>query len=249
MKRPCNVEKPTYVIIINVGARRESLSFSRTFFSSIKKKPMSADVLGSTNNVLYTLKRLIENVKSSPFGQTVISSAFNPFKNTATGYKMTPVSSFLWRDRGENKAFFFPLLTSQAFVNTAAFSADSFYGQDLPIVDVFFSFQRRPLGSEPLDAATIGFAVTENSHFIKSLPMADARETFYFFFFFFNEWKAKSSPTHECTKIGPGLTCLFSFLIWAPGLPLNSRKGAFLYPLFEPERFLGYLMYWWPWNL
>lgn len=44
-------------------------------------------------------------------------------------------------------------------------------------LDVFFSFQRRPLGSERLDAATIGFAVTENSHFIKSLPMADARET------------------------------------------------------------------------
>lgn len=149
----------------------------------------------------------------------------------------------LWSDRCENdvktKRFSSAHLRA-LWPQQTAFMAKTFPSSSL---DVFFSFQRRPLGSEWLDAATIGFAVTENSHFIKSLPMADARETSVsllpFFLFFFTEWKVKSSPTHECTKIGPELSCLFSFLIWAPSLPLNSRKGAFLYPLFEPERFSG----------
>lgn len=109
-------------------------------------------------------------------------------------------------------------------------------------LDVFFSFRRRPLGSERLDAATIGFAVTENSHFIKSLPMADARETsllsFFLFLFSMNGRLNLLQHTSTQKSAQSSLVC-FLFLFERPVLPLNSRKGAFLYPLFEPGRFSG----------
>lgn len=146
--------------------------------------------------------------------------SFIPSKTLERAKKMTLMSLLLWYDRCdrcENETFF--LSSPASFVNAAAFFSRCFYGQDLPIVftrRVLFISATAPRFRTARCGQQSGFAVTENSHFIKSLPMADAWETsasLLSFFLSFNEWKAKFSPTHEPTKISPELACLFSFLI------------------------------------
>lgn len=151
---------------------------------------------------------------------------FNPFKNTGTGYKMTLISLLLWSVCGvidvKTKPFF--LSSPVSFANAAAFSQTAFMAKTFPSssLDVFFSFQRRPLGSERLDAATIGFAVTENSHFIESLPMADARETsasllsFFFFFLFSMNGRLNLLQHTNAQKSAQSSLVCFLFLFERP---------------------------------
>lgn len=207
------------------------------------------DVLGSSNNILYTffwlltMWNVLRLAKLSPALRLIPSKSLEWAKKKKNDpHKFTFAEWSMWK-RSEDETFF--LGSPASFVRCGILfrrqllwprpshrlhSMCSFHFSDGPSVQN--GSMRQQSGSPSLRIHT-------SSNFSLWLILGRLRRRF-FLSFFFNEWKAKSSPTHMSTqKSAEGSLCLFSFLIRAPGLPLNSRKGAFLYPLFEPERFWG----------